>query len=424
MIRNKIKKKAIFFFHENPYPFVNGNQKRALEIIKALISKGLEVHFFSMNFLGSRWDDESREVLIKIGVRSVRVYEILCWEKRFMKWLARRKKPNLLSPELPVTFTNPPFLKLWFWKEILRISPDMLWINYAFMGNLVDVTGGNVLKVIEMHDLVSANSWMRRLLGLNWKDSQFISKQMFLGMNDELWDERAWAKKAVMSDEREYEVYDKFDYVVSIAESEAALVRSHTGKTKVILAAHSITPSETGNDYSGPIFFPAGKHIFNIHGYLYFVKKIWPLIRLKNRNAEIQISGNLKDLIFEDDGVKFLDYMPDLDEIYQKSAFAICPLISGTGQPVKVIESLARGLAVIATKHAAKDTPLIHGENGFIAETPEEFAEYAHLLWNDRDRCKVLGVNARETVRKIFEGASFEKRIEPIINSLLTGNFK
>lgn len=54
--------------------------------------------------------------------------------------------------------------------------------------------------------------------------------------------------------------------------------------------------------------------------------------------------------------------------IYQQAKFAICPLIGGTGQQVKIIEAMAHGLPVVALHNVSESSPIEHGVNGFIAK--------------------------------------------------------
>jgi glycosyltransferase involved in cell wall biosynthesis len=94
--------------------------------------------------------------------------------------------------------------------------------------------------------------------------------------------------------------------------------------------------------------------------------------------------------------------VPNTTTAYQDACFVIAPTLGGTGQSVKVVEAMAHGVPVVATAAAARESPLEHGYNGFIASTAEEFAMYTSQLWRDRDLCRRLGYAARATIEQRF----------------------
>jgi glycosyltransferase involved in cell wall biosynthesis len=101
-------------------------------------------------------------------------------------------------------------------------------------------------------------------------------------------------------------------------------------------------------------------------------------------------------------GITYKGFVDNLQEVYENAGFFICPVFGGTGQQVKIVEAMAHGLPVVALKDAADKSPLRHEENGYIADTEDEFAEYVVRLWQDRSLCRRLGQEARTTVAKEF----------------------
>ena len=68
----------------------------------------------------------------------------------------------------------------------------------------------------------------------------------------------------------------------------------------------------------------------------------------------------------------------ELGPLYRTSAFAICPLLAGTGEQVKIVDAMAHGLAVVATRSSASSSPIVDGVNGYIVDSAEEFADAGH----------------------------------------------
>lgn len=416
----RLKSKAVLFFPYNPHPFSAGNQKRVREILESLINLNFEVHFLSMNFFEEPWNPEGQQALKNIGVQTVSIYRLSNFEKKIRKWLLPKIEKYFSKWKANLFFLNPPFLKRWFKRQILRIQPDLILINYAYWGNLADDVEKPTLKVMEVHDLVSVNSSMRWRLEKNWKDAKPVTQEDYNRMTDEFWDESLWLGDSGKVNPWEYGIYEKFDLTIAISNNESSLIQANTRKTKVVPIPY-ICPSDDSknkNDYQGPPFFPAGKHIFNVHGYLFFLKKIWPLLIAQNRELKLRVSGEFKNRVFEQSRIEFLDFEEDITTIYQTSSFAICPIISGTGQSLKIVEAMAQGLPVVATKYCAGESLLNHGYNGFVAENADEFARYFIQLWNDRSLCRLMGENARETILKEHGKNNYEVKIkQAILNS-------
>ncbi len=82
-----------------------------------------------------------------------------------------------------------------------------------------------------------------------------------------------------------------------------------------------------------------------------------------------------------------------------RACFAINPVFGGTGQQIKTLEAMAHGLPVVILREPARESPVRHGENGFVAENEQAFAEYCVRLWTDRELCRKMGTLARETIK-------------------------
>ena len=200
----------------------------------------------------------------------------------------------------------------------------------------------------------------------------------------------------------EFSIFDRYDRTIAISPKEAELIRSKTSKTKIIYIPVKQPVYPLDNKYNGSAIFTIGPNMFNIQGYLYFIKKILPLILEQDPAFLLQVTGQSCKDIYPVEGVSLRGFVPELKAIYETSRFAICPVFGGTGQQIKIVEAMAHGLPVIATRFAGDRSPITHARNGFIANDPKEFAKYALCLWQDRSLCKKMGNNARETISEEF----------------------
>jgi glycosyltransferase involved in cell wall biosynthesis len=223
-----------------------------------------------------------------------------------------------------------------------------------------------------------------------------------------------YAKLQLEAEPDEYWIFDQYDYTIAIASVEAQLMRQHTHHTKVEYIPMTFTTELVNNTYTEAPLFAVGPNPFNVQGYFYFTKKVLPIVLNKLPEFRLRVIGSISTNLLPVEGVELLGYVPELNSLYAESRFAICPLIGGTGQQVKIVEAMAHGVPVIALRNVAESSPIEHGVNGFIAENAEEFAEYAIQLWRDRELCRQLGAAARDTIAKNFSQTLLIEKLKAI----------
>ncbi|WP_027469852.1 glycosyltransferase [Deefgea rivuli] len=72
------------------------------------------------------------------------------------------------------------------------------------------------------------------------------------------------------------------------------------------------------------------------------------------------------------------------------------------GLPVAVIEAMAAGLPVVATNVVGNRDLVQEGENGYLAQTPDEFVTHLKALIDDADLRAKLGQQARAFAREFY----------------------
>jgi glycosyltransferase involved in cell wall biosynthesis len=102
----------------------------------------------------------------------------------------------------------------------------------------------------------------------------------------------------------------------------------------------------------------------------------------------------------ENVSVKFLGRMPneDLREVYNKSEICVLPSFS-EGNPKALLEAMACGRPVIASRIEAHEEIITHKDNGYLCETDDySIAKAIKELLSDRFLMEKIGRNARKTV--------------------------
>lgn len=137
----------------------------------------------------------------------------------------------------------------------------------------------------------------------------------------------------------------------------------------------------------------------NTEGLFWFIDWVWPRIQSEIPNVELHIAGRnaseeLADRLMMERNIVFHGQVADSAEFLSKCSIMIVPLLTGSGIRVKIIEGMFLKRAIVATSVAAKGIEAKHGEQIFIADSPEVFAiEVCNLL------------NSPETVDRIAQNA-------------------
>lgn len=88
------------------------------------------------------------------------------------------------------------------------------------------------------------------------------------------------------------------------------------------------------------------------------------------------------------------------------------------GLAYSLLEAMALEKPIVASAIPANKAIIRHGENGFLASSPEEMARLLRMLLHDPDLCRRIGRNAAEYVRKVHDPALMRRRCTRIYTAL------
>lgn len=390
-------KKVLIFLPQNPYPPRSGFHKRCLEVIDGFKELGCEITLASSTLYTEQpWTAPGMQSIKDDGIKEVEIYEPGLLDRQVPRGVRRFYWLLKKSPPLGSLIDTPPGLRLWFARLVKRTSPDMVVVNYAFWGALVG-RGGHaspVINVMETIDLLSLNLQMWQLLEKHLPPPPIAAS----GIDDRILEEDFYERHRLAVHPAEYAIYDRYDYTIAISRQEAEAIRRHTTRTKVLHIPMTQTPRYLSNRYDGAALFPTGPNPFNTQGYFYFIKRVLPLVRSRCPSFRLQVTGYCSDRVAPEENILLSGFVPDLEAVYESARFVVSPIFGGTGQQVKIVEAMARGVPVIALRGVAERSPIRHGVNGLVADGAAEFAEHVCRLWDDPELCRRLGDEARKTI--------------------------
>lgn len=408
---HSITKTALVFFPHNPYPAQSGAHRRCLSMLQALQTLGYEVTLFSSTlFTDAPWTDESiQQLQANLGIE-VNLHQGTAADQDYIFYAGKR-----VDGTVNFSMFTPPGLRTSFRQLFRQLSPDIVVVNYSLWGGLaIGKEFQSALRLIDTIDLYSQNLKMNYVLKQHALKTPIQLKEI----NPLLIEENFFSKFDIEATADEYWIFSQYDCTIAISPKEEKAIVQHTKNTTVKYIPITLDPESIDNTYTGQPLLAIGPNPFNLQGYCYFTKKVLPLVLETIPDFNLQVVGSSCKHLSPTLGTKILGFVPDLKPLYAASRFAICPLIGGTGQQVKIVEAMAHGVPVIALSNLAESSPIEHGVNGYIAQDAAEFAKYTVQLWQDPELCRTLGSAARATIAQNFSEQILTQKLESIINTV------
>ncbi len=134
------------------------------------------------------------------------------------------------------------------------------------------------------------------------------------------------------------------------------------------------------------------------------INRIFPLIKIGAPEAELWLVGNKIENIpsfgSNIQSVKYLGFVESLESIYDEASIVCCPIRSGGGTRIKIIEAAAFGLPIVSTRVGAEGLDFENGKEIIIESDDKRFAGACVSLLNSYDDGVNIGLNARKLARK------------------------
>ena len=194
------------------------------------------------------------------------------------------------------------------------------------------------------------------------------------------------------------------------SEQDRNYLTKRWGLPGVVTVPNAVIIPEPQHITSQPTLLLLGSfdyNVPNVNAANFLIEQVWPKIHQVMPEARLIIAGKAPESIRSYKagvpGVEFTSFVDDLDALYRRVRVVCCPIFSGGGTRVKVVEAAAYGKPIVATRIGVEGLKMHDGQNFLLANTPELFAEACLDLLKEDTLCEQIGANARETALQYYD---------------------
>lgn len=197
------------------------------------------------------------------------------------------------------------------------------------------------------------------------------------------------------------------------SELDAAKMRQLNPMGRYVAAPNTVPApppvASTGHETQGRkvLFVGALGYMPNVAGMEWFLEQIWPAVLQRCPDARLLIAGKggeaLKVPAQLRNSIDILGFSPNLAPLYRQSRVSVCPLLSGGGTRIKIIEAAAHGTPVVATDIGAEGLDFVNDESILIRDEPESFAQAVGTLLLDDAAARTMAARAHRVFMDRYE---------------------
>jgi hypothetical protein len=390
-------KKVLYFFPDNVGKQTAGNKTRAIQLLKYLKERGYHVDFVSLKH--EKVDQDTEQQTIDYLLNNNLADNVYLLPRKPAKgnpivYFFKNKLWDLIYYWMayPLRSNIPTFLTIALknaFEDILKANTyDDIIISYVTCAGLI--SNKSLLKgaktIIDTHDFITAQFKYKKNfhLGVTFQDE--ISR---LNKFDEVW---------AISHEEQY-VFGQF------SKSKVRLVplmidMDHLADKPAIVPKYDL-------------IYVASDNVHNKRSAGWFFEKVYPLLP---HDLRICVIGLINKSIPEKYKIERVAYAEHLDDYYTASKVALCPMLTGTGVKVKVVEALAHGLPVVCNLRGIDGLPNKRLNGCMVSDDPVVFAQNIMILLNDKELYALQSDLAKELFDNSFSKAVLYQELDAAFN--------
>jgi O-antigen biosynthesis protein len=176
-----------------------------------------------------------------------------------------------------------------------------------------------------------------------------------------------------------------------------------------------------GREPNTMLFVGSFRHEPNVEALRWFVSQVLPRVTVANPSAQLVVVGSdpppSLSFLSNHPNVRFTGYVPDVREPLESYAVFVCPVLTGSGIRVKLLEAFASGIPAVSTYLGAEGLATQSGDICELAHTPEQFADAVVRLLSRPDYAVSLARRARAMVETTMDGEVITRNLNRVFRN-------
>jgi len=221
------------------------------------------------------------------------------------------------------------------------------------------------------------------------------------------------------------------DRVLAVSDADAAALRDLVPGLDVTVVPNGVdTQAYVPGIFDTELQIPKDALVFtgtmdfrpNVDAVLWFAQKVLPLVRAQVPEVSFFVVGQRPhrrlDCLRRDPAVKLTGWVEDVHPYIAQAAVYVAPLRIGGGTRLKLLEAMAMGKPVVATRLGAEGYPVTDERELLLADTPADFAAAVVRLLRETERQAALGQAARAFVEEYYDWRIIVPRVDEVYRSI------
>ncbi|HUO27638.1 MAG TPA: glycosyltransferase [Bryobacteraceae bacterium] len=162
------------------------------------------------------------------------------------------------------------------------------------------------------------------------------------------------------------------------------------------------------------LFLGSFRHEPNIAALDWFADRVLPRVLARRPAARLVVVGSDPPPRHPYAGrtaIEIRGFVEDVREPLSRYAVFVCPILSGSGVRVKLLEAFASGIPVVSTRLGAEGLARQDGEFCLLADDPESFADKVLQVFDGPQVSAEMSARARAEVAANWDMAALTRRL-------------
>ncbi len=170
-----------------------------------------------------------------------------------------------------------------------------------------------------------------------------------------------------------------------------------------------------GREPDTMLFLGSFRHLPNQAALQWFVREVLPRVLAQRPSARLIVVGSDPPPRYGLSGpleaIELRGRVEDVREPLSRYAVFVCPILSGSGVRVKLLEAFASGIPVVSTRLGAEGLAREDGEFCALADDPDSFARRVVEILSDPAGARAMVERARREVVENWDSAVITERL-------------